>query len=28
VKSVVIDASMRMADVDRANNAFPKVKEE
>ena len=27
VKSVVIDASMRMADVDRANNTFPKVKE-
>jgi hypothetical protein len=28
VKSVVIDASMRMADVDRANNVFPKAKGE
>jgi aminopeptidase N len=28
VKSVVIDASMRMADVDRENNVFPKGKSE
>ena len=28
VKSVVIDASMRLADMDRSNNSFPKVKEE
>ncbi len=28
VKSVAIDASMRMADIDRANNYFPKKKED